>query len=55
MIVAAIAQVFFYNLHQQWILNKRAIYRDFALMMEVVILDLKIKNRKKRSLSVDAK
>jgi hypothetical protein len=46
-------QVFFYDLHQQWILHRKAIYEDFALMMEVVP-DFKIRGRRRKSLSANA-
>jgi hypothetical protein len=52
MTAAAAAQVFFCVLHQQWILDRRAIQGDSALMMEVVP-NLKIR-RRRRSLSADA-
>ncbi len=51
--MAAAAQVFFCNLHPQWILDRRAIQGDSALMMEVVP-NLKIRRRRRRSLSANA-
>jgi len=54
MTAAATAQVFFCGLHQHWILDRRAIQGVSALMMELVVPHLKIRGRRRRSLSADA-